>query len=47
MRVVVTGASSFIGKVAVRELLAEGHQVFGIIRPGSKGKKGFGLLEGK
>lgn len=40
MRVVVTGASSFIGKAAVRELLAEGHQVFGIIRPGSKGEEG-------
>ena len=36
MRVVVTGATSFIGAVTVRQLLLKGHQVQAVVRPGSK-----------
>lgn len=36
MNVVVTGATSFIGSLMVKRLLAEGHQVFAVIRPGSR-----------
>lgn len=35
MEVVVTGATSFIGAVTVRQLLAQGHRVHGVVRPGS------------
>lgn len=35
MRAVVTGATSFIGAAAVRELLRRGHQVTAVVRPGS------------
>lgn len=36
MRVVVTGATSFIGAVTVRHLLAAGHEVCAVVRPGSR-----------
>lgn len=36
MKVIVTGATSFIGTAAVRLLLQQGHQVCGVVRPGSK-----------
>ena len=36
MRIVVTGATSFIGAVTVRKLLEAGHQVAAVVRPGSK-----------
>lgn len=36
MKVIVTGATSFIGTAAVRLLLHQGHQVCGVVRPGSK-----------
>ena len=36
MKVIVTGATSFIGAAAVRLLLHQGHQVCGVVRPGSK-----------
>ncbi|MCI8660886.1 MAG: NAD(P)-dependent oxidoreductase [Lachnospiraceae bacterium] len=39
MRVVVTGATSFIGGVTVGRLLREGHEVYGIVRPGSRNMK--------
>lgn len=35
MRIVVTGATSFIGAAAVRRLLMAGHQVYAVARPGS------------
>lgn len=38
MRIVVTGATSFIGGAVIRELLAEGHQVLAVIRPDSPGR---------
>lgn len=36
MKIVVTGATSFIGAVTVRQLLEAGHQVYGVVRPGSR-----------
>ncbi len=36
MKVVVTGATSFIGAVTIRQLLLKGHQVQAVVRPGSK-----------
>lgn len=36
MKVVVTGATSFIGSVTVRQLLERGHEVVAVVRPNSK-----------
>lgn len=36
MRVTVTGATSFIGRALVNELLAGGHEVFAVVRPASE-----------
>lgn len=36
MNVVVTGATSFIGSVTVRQLLEQGHVVCAVVRPGTK-----------
>lgn len=36
MRVVVTGATGFIGRAMVRQLLKEGHEVCAVVRPGSQ-----------
>lgn len=36
MNVIVTGATSFIGAAVVRRLLAQGDQVYAVVRPGSK-----------
>ena len=38
MRVIVTGATSFIGKAVTKELLAGGHHVFAVVRPDSPGR---------
>lgn len=38
MHVIVTGAASFIGKAVTKELLAGGHHVFAVVRPGSPGQ---------
>ena len=35
MRIVITGATSFVGAETVRELLKRGHEVFAVVRPGS------------
>ena len=37
MAVIVTGATSFIGKAAVEECLRQGHKVYAVARPGSAG----------
>lgn len=39
MKVVVTGATSFIGAATVKKLLREQHQVIAIVRPGSANNK--------
>lgn len=44
MRIVVTGAASFIGTAVTRELLQRGCEVFAVVRPGSPGRK---KLEGR
>lgn len=44
MRIVVTGATSFMGQAVTKELLRRGHEVFAVVRPGSPGRKS---LEGK
>lgn len=36
MNLVVTGATSFLGVSLIRELLKTGHQVYAVVRPGSK-----------
>lgn len=36
MKIVVTGATSFIGAPMTEKLLQQGHEVYGIVRPGSK-----------
>lgn len=41
MRVVVTGAASFIGKAVIKELEGRGCQVFAVIRPESAGRNTF------
>lgn len=38
MRIVVTGATSFIGRAVVEELLDKRHQVFAAVRPDSAGR---------
>ena len=38
MRVIVTGATSFIGKAVTKELLAGGHHVFAVVRPDTPGR---------
>ena len=37
MRVIVSGATSFIGRAVTKELLAGGHHVFAVVRPDSPG----------
>ena len=39
MRVIVTGATSFIGSHAVQALVSQGFEVCALIRPNSAGKK--------
>jgi len=36
MKIIVTGATSFIGAAVIRQLLMEGHQVIGVVRPDTK-----------
>jgi nucleoside-diphosphate-sugar epimerase len=37
MRIVVTGATGFVGRTFIRRAVAEGHVVSGLVRPGSPG----------
>lgn len=36
MRIVITGATSFVGAETVKELLKRGHEVFAVVRPASQ-----------
>jgi len=53
MRAVVTGATSFVGAVTIKEMLKQGHEVTAIVRPGSTktgaltGPNGRALEEGR
>ena len=38
---VVTGATSFLGTALVLELLAEGYQVYAVVRPSSANREAF------
>ena len=44
MRVILTGATSFIGKAVMKELQAERCQVFAVVRPDSPGLEHLGRL---
>ena len=44
MRIVVTGATSFIGLAVIEDLLHGGHEVLAVARPDSPGRK---KLEGR
>lgn len=44
MRVIVTGATSFIGRAVTKELLAGGHHVFAVVRPDSPGQPQLEML---
>ena len=46
MRVIVTGATSFIGRAATEELLKEGCQVLAAVRPDSPGREALAKLSG-
>ena len=46
MRVVVTGATSFLGSAMVRELAADHHEICAVIRPHSASRKRLAGLEG-
>lgn len=37
VRIVVTGAGGLVGRSVVRQLLADGHEVVAVVRPGSRG----------
>lgn len=39
MNLVVTGATSFLGTALIQELLHQGHQVYAVVRPGSRNLK--------
>jgi len=41
LRVLITGGTGFVGGYVVRELLARGHEVRCLVRPGSEGKLAF------
>lgn len=45
MRIVVTGATSFIGRAVVEELLEKRHQVFAAVRPDSAGRGGLEAMQ--
>ena len=36
MRIVITGATSFVGAAAIQELLENGHEVYAVVRPSSR-----------
>lgn len=45
LNVVVTGATSFLGTSIVKKLLSEGHQVYAVVRPGSKNRDALKAVE--
>lgn len=40
MNIIITGVSSFIGRALSRQLISEGYEVYGVVRPSSKNKAG-------
>lgn len=47
MRIVVTGATSFIGRAVVEELLDKRHRVFVAVRPDSAGRGSWKQCSGR
>lgn len=43
--IVVTGATSFLGAAIVKKLLSEHHEVFAVVRPGSKNRDALRAVE--
>ncbi len=41
MDMIVTGATSFLGRAMIKRLLRDGHQVWAVVRPGSKNRASF------
>jgi len=44
MNILITGITSFIGRALAKELIDEGYEVYGVVRPSSKNREGLNEL---